>query len=204
VLSWSFDLFFQSSGITSYAAVEGSAIRSDLDAVTVAMWLRTSDRLNQGTPLSYATDQRDNELAVTDYNGFVIYVAGQDKVTDVSVVDGTWHHVAVTWQSPDGVWNIYKDGEAQDGGRGLATGLAVKGSVGCLPIYLCCLDQELISYRYSSCCCCCCCSCSLLLFFFSFSSSSSSSSSSSICFLFGTISSKSLRLRYFKSDRDEI
>ena len=82
----------------------------------------------QGTPLSYATDQRDNELAMTDCNGFVLYVAGQDKVTDVSVADGTWHHVAVTWQSQDGVWNIYKDGQPQDGGRGLATGRLLQGS----------------------------------------------------------------------------
>jgi len=129
VLSWSFDLHFQSSGITSYAAVDGSAIRSDLEAVTVAMWLRTSDRLNQGTPLSYATDERDNELAITDCNGFVVYVAGKKEVTDVSVADGTWHHVAVTWQSRDGVWNIYKNGQSQDGGWGLASGRFIKGSL---------------------------------------------------------------------------
>ena len=129
VLSWSFDLLFQSSGITSYAAVDHTAIRSDLEAVTVAVWLRTSDRQNQGTPLSYATDQRDNELAITDCNGFVFYVAGSDEVTDVSVADGRWHHVAVTWTSGDGSWNIYKDGQRQDGGSGLATGRFIKGSV---------------------------------------------------------------------------
>jgi len=129
VLSWSFDLLFKSSGITSYAAVDGSAFRSDLEAVSVTMWLGTSDRLNQGTPLSYATDEQDNELAITDYNGFVVYVAGHDEVTDVSVADGKWHHVAVTWQSRDGVWNIYKDGHRLDGGRGLATGRLIKGSV---------------------------------------------------------------------------
>jgi len=48
VLSWSFDLLFQSSGITGYAAIDRSAIRSDLEAFTLAIWLRTSDRLNQG------------------------------------------------------------------------------------------------------------------------------------------------------------
>jgi len=48
VLSWTFNLVFQSSGITSYAAIDATAIRSDLDAVTAAMWIRTSDRLNQG------------------------------------------------------------------------------------------------------------------------------------------------------------
>jgi len=49
-------------------------------------------------------------------------------VTDVSVSDGTWHHVVVTWHSQGGVWNIYKDGLEQDGGRGLATGRLLKGS----------------------------------------------------------------------------
>jgi len=129
VLSWSFDLLFQSSGITSYAAVDdGSAIRADLSAMSVAMWLRTSDRLNQGTPLSYAVAEQDNELALTDCNGFVVYAAGEGKVTDVSVADGRWHHVAVTWQSRDGVWNIYEDGRREDGGRGLATGRLIRGS----------------------------------------------------------------------------
>ena len=135
VLSWTFDLLFQSSGITSYASIDGSAIRSHLDAVTVALWLRTSDRQNQGTPLSYATDERDNELAITDCNGFVIYVAGSDEVTDVSVADGTWHHIAVTWSSRDGLWNIYKDGLRQDGGRGLAAERFIRGFVLFIVVY---------------------------------------------------------------------
>jgi len=84
--------------------------------------------LNEGTPLSYATAERDNELALTDCNGFVIYVAGDDEVTDVSIADGTWHHVAVSWRSHLGVWNIYKDGQRLDGGQGLAAGRLLKGS----------------------------------------------------------------------------
>jgi len=150
VLSWSFDLLFQSSGITSHASLDGSAIRSDLDAITVSVWLRTSDRLNQGTPLSYATDQQDNELAITDCNGFVVYVAGEGEVTDVSVADGTWHHVAVTWRSRDGVWNIYKDGQRQDGGRGLASGRSLKGYLFihfvcmklCICMQICCVNCQ--------------------------------------------------------------
>jgi len=82
-----------------------------------------------GTPVSYATSERDNELALTDCNGFVVYVAGQDHVTDVGVADGAWHHVAVTWTNQEGAWDIYKDGRRLDGGRGLAAGRHVAGSI---------------------------------------------------------------------------
>jgi len=82
----------------------------------------------QGTPVSYATVDRDNELALTDCNGFVLYVAGEDEVTDVGVADGAWHHVTVTWTNDDGLWSIYKDGRRLDGGRGLAAGRHLAGS----------------------------------------------------------------------------
>jgi len=82
----------------------------------------------EGTPLSYATADHDNELALTDCNGFVVYVAGEDEVTDVGVADGAWHHVTVTWSSHSGLWNIYRDGQRLDGGRGLAAGRHIAGS----------------------------------------------------------------------------
>jgi len=80
-----------------------------------------------GTPLSYSTAEQDNEFAITDCNGFVVYVAGAQEVTDVNVADGLWHHVVVTWSSDDGVWNIHKDGRRLDGGTGLAKGRRIQG-----------------------------------------------------------------------------
>jgi len=96
----------------------------------------------EGTPVSYATAERDNELTLTDCNGFVVYVAGDDHVTDVGVADdGAWHHVTVTWTSRDGRWNIYKDGRRMDGGRGLAEGRRVAGIFNILlrPLSVCLL-----------------------------------------------------------------
>ena len=93
----------------------------------MAFWIRTSDRANFGTPLSYATASQDNELSVTDYGGFTFYVHGHNKVTDVQAADGRWHHVAVTWASRHGQWQIYKDGELRDSGYGLAKGEIIEG-----------------------------------------------------------------------------
>ena len=58
---------------------------------------------------------------------FVLYVNGVEKVTDVSVNDGKWHHIAVTWQSVGGSWKIYKDGKLHDEGTGLAEGSIIEG-----------------------------------------------------------------------------
>ncbi len=47
-------------------------------------------------------------------------------VTDVTANDGTWHFLAVTWQSRGGEWRIYRDGTLQDRGEGLASGQLIQ------------------------------------------------------------------------------
>lgn len=108
-LSSSFDLSFQTASVTNYAALDG-AVRSPLTALTVAMWLRTDDRNNQVTPLSYATSTQFNGWALTDCSGFVLYVDDVGLVTDIAVNDGRWHHVTVTWSGAAATWAIYVDG----------------------------------------------------------------------------------------------
>ena len=52
----------------------------------------------------------DNALVIHDYNGFNIWVMGQKALTNVPANDGNWHHLAFTWQSSTGKWQVYKDG----------------------------------------------------------------------------------------------
>ena len=61
------------------------------------------------------------QLTITDYNGFVLSVKGEKIVTDVTANDGRWHFLSVTWSSSGGQWRVYKDGQLQDRGEGLAT-----------------------------------------------------------------------------------
>ncbi|KAK8726504.1 hypothetical protein OTU49_010282 [Cherax quadricarinatus] len=121
-----FVLEFPSSGILDYVLVEGFS--KPLESVSLCLWMRSDDRDNYGTPFSYATDDHDNALTLTDYNGFVLYVNGDKRITDIRANDGQWHLVCATWSSNNGTWAVYLDGERKDNGIGLAEGATINGS----------------------------------------------------------------------------
>ncbi|KAM7319810.1 hypothetical protein ACRRTK_021493 [Alexandromys fortis] len=122
-----FNLDFEVSGIYGYVILDG--VLPSLPAITCAFWMRSSDVINYGTPISYALDgDKDNTFLLTDYNGWVLYVNGKEKITNCpSVNDGSWHHIAITWTSTGGVWRVYIDGKLSDSGTGLSIGKAIPG-----------------------------------------------------------------------------
>ncbi|XP_013383226.1 sushi, von Willebrand factor type A, EGF and pentraxin domain-containing protein 1 [Lingula anatina] len=124
-LSTFFQLNFGMSGTLDHSIVHGP--HKDLSEITVAFWMKTSDKDNYGTAISYSTLEENNTFAITDYSGFVIYVNGQDIVTDVTANDDQWHHICVTWSSANGEWQIFRDGRSLDQGQGLAPGTVIKG-----------------------------------------------------------------------------
>jgi len=80
-------------------------------AMTISFWMKTSDAVNEGTPISYATDSEYNSFLIYNYRDFSFRVNNQySGATGVSANDGIWHHIAVTWRSSDGQLNLYKDG----------------------------------------------------------------------------------------------
>ncbi|EMP30778.1 Sushi, von Willebrand factor type A, EGF and pentraxin domain-containing protein 1 [Chelonia mydas] len=117
-----FNLDFEVSGIYGYVMLDN--IFPSLGDITCAFWMRSTDTTNYGTPISYAVENgSDNSFLLTDYNGWVLYVNGKERITDCpSVNDGNWHHIAVTWTCMNGAWNVYIDGKLSDGGRGLSVG----------------------------------------------------------------------------------
>ncbi|XP_069096987.1 sushi, von Willebrand factor type A, EGF and pentraxin domain-containing protein 1 isoform X1 [Pleurodeles waltl] len=122
-----FNLDFEVSGIYGYVLLDG--ILPALSAITCTFWMRSSDSINYGTPISYAVEDGSyNTFLLTDYNGWVLYINGKERITDCPPVnDGKWHHIAVTWTSTDGSWNVYIDGKISDGGKGLSEGLEIPG-----------------------------------------------------------------------------
>jgi CUB/sushi domain-containing protein len=63
-----FNLDFEVSGIYEYVMLDG--MLPALHAITCAFWMKSSDLINYGTPISYALeDNRDNTFLLTDYNG---------------------------------------------------------------------------------------------------------------------------------------
>ena len=111
VLSPDYDLSLQVREVKTYS--ESKKAVPDLSALTIAFWMRTSDS-NPGTVISYATQEaskvQDNALTLQDYAAFNLFVNNLTVYTGLSVNDGQWHHVAVTWESAGGTWHSYKDG----------------------------------------------------------------------------------------------
>ncbi|NXO38057.1 SVEP1 protein, partial [Locustella ochotensis] len=122
-----FNLDFEVSGIYGYVMLDG--VLPSLGDITCTFWMKSTDTTNYGTPISYAIENgSDNAFLLTDYNGWVLYVNGKEKITDCpSVNDGNWHHIAVTWTCTDGAWKVYIDGKLSDGGSGLSVGSKIPG-----------------------------------------------------------------------------
>uniref|UniRef100_A0A9J7ZG39 Sushi, von Willebrand factor type A, EGF and pentraxin domain-containing protein 1 n=1 Tax=Cyprinus carpio carpio TaxID=630221 RepID=A0A9J7ZG39_CYPCA len=125
-MPYSFDLEFEVSGIHGYVMMDGHM--PSLTQITCTFWMRSSDTINYGTPISYAVEGSDNAFLLIDYNGWVLYVNGKERITDCPAVnDGLWHHIGVSWRSKDGDWRVYIDGSPSDGGKGLSVGTTIPG-----------------------------------------------------------------------------
>ena len=66
-LESNFDLFFIKSGVTDYAKI--NRIYNNLTTIGVGVWIKTDDKENYGTVLSYANEDTDNAITLTDYGG---------------------------------------------------------------------------------------------------------------------------------------
>lgn len=125
-MSSAFNLDFEVSGIHGYVMMDG--VMPALTEITCAFWMKSSDTTNYGTPVSYAVEGRDNAFLLIDYNGWVLYVNGKERITDCPAVNtGQWYHIAVSWRSWDGDWRIYINGKPSDGGKGLSVGTTIPG-----------------------------------------------------------------------------
>ncbi|XP_048848345.1 neuronal pentraxin-2-like isoform X2 [Brienomyrus brachyistius] len=94
----------------------------EMYAFTVCMWLKSSSGPGIGTPFSYGVPGQANEIVLIEWGNNPIELLVNDKVAQLplSVSDGRWHHVCVTWTTRDGLWEAYQDGEKLGSGENLA------------------------------------------------------------------------------------
>jgi hypothetical protein len=79
-------------------------------ALTVSMWVRTLGRKRAGQTVLSFISPAGRELEIRDLNDVrLLRRANETASTAISVNDGTWHHLAVTWQL-DGRVKVYVDG----------------------------------------------------------------------------------------------
>lgn len=110
-LSSDYDLSFHDRISVAYS--KAHKVIPDIRELTVALWLRTTDS-NPGVPISYAVKDgaivQDNALALQDCGALNVIINNKTAYTGISISDGNWHHVAITWQSGSGIWSAFLDG----------------------------------------------------------------------------------------------
>ncbi|XP_075880264.1 neuronal pentraxin-2-like [Nelusetta ayraudi] len=94
----------------------------EMYAFTVCMWLKSSASPGIGTPFSYGVPGQANEIVLIEWGNNPIELLVNDKVAQLplSVSDGRWHHICITWTTRDGFWEAYQDGERLGTGDNLA------------------------------------------------------------------------------------
>lgn len=115
-----FVLDFEKASVSNFVQLEGP--KENLNEISFCCWIQTNDSFNYGAVLSYASSSSDNMFTFTDYNGFVLYVNGNHIVTDITINDGLWHFICVTWTSLSGFYEVYLDGSLHQTGYNLSSG----------------------------------------------------------------------------------
>ncbi|XP_008328162.1 neuronal pentraxin-2a isoform X2 [Cynoglossus semilaevis] len=94
----------------------------EMYAFTICMWLKSSASPGIGTPFSYGVPGQANEIVLIEWGNNPIELLVNDKVAQLplSLSDGRWHHICITWTTRDGFWEAYQDGERLGTGDNLA------------------------------------------------------------------------------------
>lgn len=104
------------------------SVVSELFALTLCLRIKPGAGPGLGTPFSYAVPGQTNELVLIEWGSNPMQLLLHDKAVEmpVSLVDGDWHHICVTWATRDGVWGVFQDGQKRGGGQDLSPWQAVR------------------------------------------------------------------------------
>lgn len=135
---------FEKSSVNNYVKLDGPS--QDLHEISFCSWIQTNDHFNYGSLISYATQEIDNAFTFTDYNGFVLYINGENVITDIKIIDNVWHFLcgkkvdffmeilliilipkSVSWTANEGQYEIYLDGALNVQGFNLSRSTPIKG-----------------------------------------------------------------------------
>ncbi|KAF6739569.1 Neuronal pentraxin-2 [Oryzias melastigma] len=100
----------------------------EIFALTLCLWMKAGVGPGLGTPFSYSAPGQANELVLIEWGNNPIELLIDDKAVTLplSLSDGKWHHVCVTWTTRDGQWEAYQDGVQKGTGTNLSPWHAIK------------------------------------------------------------------------------
>ncbi|KAG7457748.1 hypothetical protein MATL_G00230480 [Megalops atlanticus] len=101
---------------------------NEIFAFTLCLWLKGGAGPGLGTPFSYSVPGQANELVLIEWGNNPMELLVNDKAVTLplSITDGKWHHLCVTWSTRDGLWEAYQDGVRRGSGENLSTWHHVK------------------------------------------------------------------------------
>ncbi|TKS82145.1 Neuronal pentraxin-1 [Collichthys lucidus] len=94
----------------------------EIFALTLCLWIKAGMGPSLGTPFSYSAPGQANELVLIEWGNNPLELLIDDKAITLplSLNDGKWHHVCVTWSTRDGQWEAYQDGVQRGSGINLS------------------------------------------------------------------------------------
>ncbi|XP_023186564.1 neuronal pentraxin-1-like isoform X1 [Xiphophorus maculatus] len=100
----------------------------EIFALTLCLWMKAGVGPGLGTPFSYSAPGQANELVLIEWGNNPIELLIDDKAVTLplSLSDGKWHHVCVTWTTRDGQWEAYQDGVKRGSGTNLSPWHSIK------------------------------------------------------------------------------
>lgn len=104
------------------------SIVNELFALTICLWVKAGSGPGLGTPFSYAVPGQANELVLIEWGSNPMELLINDKAVTlpITMTDGKWHHMCVTWSTRDGVWEAYQDGVKKGSGQNLSSWHPIK------------------------------------------------------------------------------
>ncbi|KAM9353682.1 neuronal pentraxin-2 [Symphorus nematophorus] len=94
----------------------------EIFAMTLCLWIKAGVGPGLGTPFSYSAPGQANELVLIEWGNNPMELLIDDKAVTLplSLGDGKWHHICVTWSTRDGQWEAYQDGVQRGSGINLS------------------------------------------------------------------------------------
>ncbi|KAM4735312.1 neuronal pentraxin-2 isoform 1-T2 [Anableps anableps] len=100
----------------------------EIFALTLCLWMKAGMGPGLGTPFSYSAPGQANEVVLIEWGSNPIELLIDDKAVTLPLTlsDGKWHHVCVTWTTRDGQWEAYQDGVQRGSGMNLSPWHSIK------------------------------------------------------------------------------
>ncbi|KAK0139135.1 Neuronal pentraxin-1 [Merluccius polli] len=100
----------------------------EIFALTLCLWIKAGVGPGLGTPFSYSAPGQANELVLIEWGNNPMELLIDDKAVSLplSLSDGKWHHVCVTWSTRDGKWEVFQDGVQRGSGENLSAWHPIK------------------------------------------------------------------------------